>query len=388
MEKEPNYICIDSREETVELLVNGPDHIVHHAFISINFEKVEHLDRLIGSRVFEDCLFLGCVVPVGLMHRMDDGCLVFPKIEGLDYNVFRNKLYTPEKLYEGYVPGHPETFETCYDTMVYNCYRFRGVMSSNVKITLARSLHDHFITKAMHRFLEDFDERCVVGVMGGHGLLRTDPMYRQIAHISKRLTEEGSLMVSGGGPGAMEATHLGAWMAGRWMEQLDEAVNILSAWPRFCDAGWLDSAFDIRSRYPQEKYVSLGIPTWLYGHEPSTPFATHIAKYFTNAIREDEILTIPMGGIIYTPGSAGTMQEIFQDAVQNHYLSLGYGSPMVFLGHKFWTEEMPVYPLLTHLMETGRYKNLRLAITDSSDEAIHVLRSFRKEKLVRKLDKS
>ena len=30
----------------------------------------------------------------------------------------------------------------------------------------------------------------------------------------------------------------------------------------------------------------LGIPTWLYGHEPTTPFARVIAKYFQNSIRE------------------------------------------------------------------------------------------------------
>jgi len=376
---ETNYVCIESREQTIALLEKECAPIAHHAFLSINFEKIEHLDRLMASHTFEDCLFLGCVLPVALMHRMDEECLVFPKIRDLDYNVFPRKLYTPEKLYAGYTPGHPETFETCYDTMVYNRYRFRGVMSSNVKITLARSLHDHFITRAMHDFLEPYDERCIVGVMGGHGLLRTDPMYRQIAHISKRLTEAGTLMITGGGPGAMEATHLGAWMAGRWMEQLDEAVDALSCAPCFRDEGWLDTAFDVRERYPQENYVSLGVPTWLYGHEPSTPFATHIAKYFTNAIREDEILTIPMGGIIYTPGSAGTMQEIFQDAVQNHYLSLGYGSPMVFLGKRFWTEEMPVYPLLTQLMQAGRYKNLRLTLTDSSDEIISTLNAFRKE---------
>ena len=382
MEQEPNYICIESREQAVELLLNGDERLVHYAFLSINFEKMEHLDRLLAPHIFSDCLFLGCVLPVMMMHRMDEECLIFPRIPDLDYNVFPRSLYTPEKIYDSYVPGHPETFATCYDTMVYDRFRFRGVMSSNVKITLARSLHDHFITKAMHSFLDQWDERCVVGVMGGHGLQRSDPMFRQIAHISKRLTEEGTLMVSGGGPGAMEATHLGAWMAGRWMEQLDEAVDSLAAAaPGFRDDGWLDSAFAVRERWPQERYVSLGIPTWLYGHEPSTPFATHIAKYFTNAIREDEILTIAMGGIIYTPGSAGTMQEIFQDAVQNHYLSLGYGSPMVFLGRQFWTEEMPVYPLLTDLMEAGRYKNLRLALTDSSDEVIRTLRSFRKETL-------
>ena len=381
MEREPNYICIEGREQAVALLDSTNENIVHHAFLGVNFEKIEHLDRLLGDSVFEDCLFLGCVLTVGVMHHMGGDCLVFPRIPDLDYNVFPRRLYTPEKLYEGYVAGQPETFATCYDSMVYDRYRYRGVMSSNVKVTLARSLHDHFITKAMHSFLEAWDERCVVGVMGGHSLLRTDPMYRQIAHVSKRLTEEGTLMVTGGGPGAMEATHLGAWMAGRWMEQLDEAIDALAVAPNYRDEGWLDTAFAVRERYPQERYVSLGVPTWLYGHEPSTPFATHIAKYFTNAIREDEILTIPMGGIIYTPGSAGTMQEIFQDAVQNHYLSLGYGSPMVFLGRHFWTEEMPVFPLFTHLMETGRYKNLRLTLTDSSDEVLRVLRAFRKEPL-------
>ena len=380
MEREENYCNIETLEAVIELLENVDSCIRHMAFLNINFEKIEHLDRMLGFHVFEDCLFLGCVIPPLLLHRMDEDCLVFPKIKDLDYNVFRNRLYSPRKLYDKYVPGQRETLEECYDTMVYNRYRERGVTSQNVKITLARSLHDHFITKAMHQLLARYDERQVVGVMGGHGLQRTDPMYRQIAMISKRLTEEGSLMVSGGGPGAMEATHLGAWMAGRFEPQLDEALDVLAPAPTFRDEGWLDTAFAVMERYPQDTYVSLGVPTWLYGHEPSAAFATHIAKYFTNAIREDEILTIPMGGIIYTPGSAGTMQEIFQDAVQNHYLSFGYSSPMIFLGSRFWTEEMPVWPLFTQLVESGRYKNLRITLTDSTDEVVETLLAFRKEK--------
>ena len=185
-------------------------------------------------------------------------------------------------------------------------------------------------------------------------------------------------MLSGGGPGAMEATHLGAWLAGRTAEEAEEAIKSLAAAPSFKDSGWLQTAFEVMRRYPQKEFVSLGIPTWLYGHEPSTPFATHIAKFFENSIREDSILTLAFGGIIYTPGSAGTMQEIFQDAVQNHYLSFGFSSPMVFLGQKYWTEEMPVYPLLQHLMETGRYKNLLLTLTDDIDEVENVLDSFSK----------
>ena len=130
-------------------------------------------------------------------------------------------------------------------------------------------------------------------------------------------------------------------------------------------------------RFPQEKYHSLGIPTWLYGHEPSTPFATHIAKFFENSIREDNILTLAYGGIIYTPGRAGTLQEIFQDAVQNHYLSLGLSSPMIFMGKKFWTEEMPVYPLLESMAMTGKYHNLILSITDDPEEIVEQLENFR-----------
>ena len=72
------------------------------------------------------------------------------------------------------------------------------------------------------------------------------------------------------------------------------------------------------------------------------------------------------------------MQEIFQDAVQNHYLSFGFSSPMIFLGKHFWTEEMPVYPLLQELIETGKYKNLLLTLTDEADEIVDCLERFRK----------
>jgi hypothetical protein len=175
----------------------------------------------------------------------------------------------------------------------------------------------------------------------------------------------------------MEATHLGAWMAGRDDGDLDAALSILSVAPSFRDRLWLDTAFRVMEAYPCPSYVSLGVPTWLYGHEPATPFATHIAKYFDNSTREDLILTIAKGGIVYSPGSAGTMQEIFQDAVQNHYLSFGYASPMIFLGVDFWMDEMPVYRLMQHLVDKGKYKNLLLSITDDIDQIVDTISAFR-----------
>ena len=175
----------------------------------------------------------------------------------------------------------------------------------------------------------------------------------------------------------MEATHLGAWMAGRKDEEVDEALKILASAPNYKSPGWLATAFEIISQYPQSQYKSLSIPTWYYGHEPPTIFATHIAKFFNNSIREDTILTEAYGGLIYMPGSAGTLQEVFQEAVQDHYVSLGYASPMVFVGRKYWTETVPVWPFIQYMMDTGQYKNLVLDLCDTIDEIVQSIMDFR-----------
>lgn len=283
------------------------------------------------------------------------------------YEIGRQTLYSAEDLYG------PDQ----YDARVYECYLHKGKHACSTKELMARSMHDYCIRRALELFMADRDTLKTVGVMGGHGLQRIDEQYRQTALVSKALAERGYLMVTGGGPGAMEATHLGAWMAGRTEAELEEALQMLAETPSFKDEKWVATAMAVRARFPQnDGFESLGVPTWLYGHEPATPFATHIAKFFDNSIREDFILTASFGGIIFTPGSAGTLQEIFQEAVQNHYLSFGFASPMVFFGRQFWQEEVPIYPLLQHLMQNGRYKNLLLTLTDSVDEVVKTLCDF------------
>ncbi len=301
------------------------------------------------------------------------------------FEVIRQELYSAGDLYKGYQPSDDAeqdraSFAACYDSLTYKHYLDQGKNAMNVNESMARAIHDHSIHRSLLEFMENRDVNRCVGIMGGHAIRRTDPVFTRVAMLSKRLTEEGFLMMSGGGPGAMEATHLGAWLAGRTEAEATEAVGQLArAAASFRDPGWLSSALDIMRRYPQTTYQSLGIPTWLYGHEPSTPFATHIAKFFENSVREDTILTIAYGGIIYTPGSAGTLQEIFQDAVQNHYLSFGIASPMIFLGRDFWMNEVPAYRLIAHLLEKGRYKNLKLTLTDDTDEIESVLKEFHKQ---------
>ncbi len=352
--------------ESIQQLMDEPTkRFVHCAFQDIDFSEIK--DEINHEWSFVDCIFMGCKIVPSMSIGID--CVVFPKMDK-PYNPYRSKLYSPSELY-----AFNEN-EQCFDSKVYAHYLKYGKQSQDIAETLARSLHDHAILDALYDFLAQYDERNVVAIMGGHAMLRTDEVYRKVVNIAKRLTEQGKLLVSGGGPGAMEATHLGAWMAGRTEEEVENALSLLAVAPHYTDAKWLDVAFEVIKQYPQDVYKSVSIPTWLYGHEPSTPFATHIAKLFANALREDELLTIAKGGIIYSPGSAGTMQEIFQDAVQNHYLSFGYSSPMVFLGVEHWMRTIPVYELLMTLKQSKKYQNLQLSISDEEDEIVKTIVEF------------
>jgi transketolase len=296
---------------------------------------------------------------------------------GLPFDTYPRKLYDSKMLYEGYDYHNEATFATCHDSLVYQHYIKQGKRGHTVRETLARALHDHFITYELYKLLDCYDEKMVIGVMGGHARRRDDPMYRQIVYLSKKLTEMGRLMVTGGGPGAMEAAHLGAYMAGRTDSEVEEALSMLVPSPTYKDEGWLCRSFEVMERFPlTSDYHSLAIPTYFYGHEPTAPFATDIAKYFDNSVREDGIVTVAKGGIIYTPGSAGTMQEIFQDAGQNHYETEGFASPMIFMGKDYYTHYMPAYSLLKDLSDRGIFKNMLLTISDDNEEIIEAIVNF------------
>jgi predicted Rossmann-fold nucleotide-binding protein len=126
------------------------------------------------------------------------------------------------------------------------------------------------------------------------------------------------------------------------------------------------------------RHGGLSVPTWLYGHEPANLFAARIAKYFSNAIREDTILRLARGGIAFAAGRAGTIQEIFQAATKTFYATEGASGPFVFLGHRFWTEELPVAALLRPLLARSPHGDLRhlIRITDDPVEAVEMILEY------------
>lgn len=137
---------------------------------------------------------------------------------------------------------------------------------------------------------------------------------------------------------------------------------------------WAGAAFAVRERFPAGG-DSVGIPTWFYGHEPPNAFAGHIAKYFANATREDGLLARSNAGVVYLPGAAGTLQEIFDNATPNYYESRGEPAPMILVGRAHWTEHLPAWPLLQALAR-GRAMESRIALVDSVDEVPDVLASM------------
>lgn len=322
---------------------------------------------------FSKCLFLGCKISPRLKAHLSAENYIFPQPD-VPYPVFPALLYNKETLYNGYDFNNPDSYTQTLDKTVYDRFKAIGAETSDVAEMLSRSLHDCSMRIALQEFLEKFDEKRIIAVMGGHNMSRQDTTYKQVAFLSKSLAEKGYLMISGGGPGAMEATHLGVWFAGKSNNDLLDAIQILSIAPRYNDALWLPTAFKVFEKYPKTNYVSLSIPTWFYGHEPPTPFSTHIAKLFENSLREEGLLAIAKGGIIYSPGSAGTIQEIFQDLTQNHYESYGYASPMIFMNKKYWTEDRPIYPLIRTMIDEDKLnKKIILEIFDDNEDIIYFL---------------
>ncbi len=279
----------------------------------------------------------------------------------------RSTLYSPQELFAGFNPDSEGSYLQTLDARTYLETRRDWTESAGA----ARSAHDHCITVARDEFVAG---RRVAAVMGGHAEPRGSKTYRSVARMAHQLAEQ-FVVASGGGPGAMEATHLGALITDH--DELDAAINTLASECADFPHGlhqlvrhgafdlnlvarlhaWQAPAFRVLESVDQlSRRPSLAIPTWFYGHEPPTPFATHIAKYFHNAIREDGLLAIARAGIVFAPGKAGTLQEIFQDAAQNYYQSFGEASPMAFLDiDNYWSETFPVEHLLRPLFGPERY---------------------------------
>lgn len=320
-------------------------------------------------------VFLGCELkPASVQLLSKGGALIFPELPGVPFDMYRPELYTGPELYDGILR---RGYEQAPDARIYawSHHRLGAGGHDSLNAALATTLHDHAIGSALEAALEtgELSGAPVVGMMGGHAQERGSAGFETAARLGRSLARAGFIVASGGGPGAMEAANLGAYLSGEPDAALDDALETLAAAPSFTPSvtDWARRALEVLERYPGGA-VNLGIPTWAYGHEPPNLFATHIAKYFANSIREAVLLEKCSGGIVFLPGAAGTVQEIFQDACENYYGAPGTITPMVLVGEKHWTQTLPVFPLLRALA-AGRGLEAHVHLVDDPAQAVAVI---------------
>lgn len=310
-------------------------------------------------------LFLGCRLAAGDEQSLRSrGAIVFPEPPGSPVEAYRSTLYTPEELYGS------QGYQRSLDARAY-AWSHRPITRDRA---LAQALHDHAIDEALDRFVAERNAagRPLVGVMGGHALTRVEPAFAQAARLGQ-LIGAHTTVATGGGPGAMEAANLGARLARADQATLSAVLARVAEVPSYQSGveAWAFSAFAASAEI-EDPVVNLGVPTWHYGHEPPNVWATAVAKYFTNALREAVLLQICDAGVIFLPGAAGTVQEIFQDACENYYADPGAVAPMVLVGREHWTEQVPAWHLLRS-MAADRAMADRLHLVDTVEEAAAVI---------------
>ena len=178
-----------------------------------------------------------------------------------------------------------------------------------------------------------FVGRCVT-VFGSARFSEANPYYQLSREVGSELAKTGFTVVTGGGPGVMEAANRGAKEAG------GESVG----------CGII---------LPHEQARNLYIDTWI-----------EFRYFFVRKL----MLTKYSYGFVVLPGGIGTMDEVFETAtlIQTGKMP---NFPMVLMGTGYWTPLLDFLRLTKVSAGTIEQRDFdRILVTDDPKEAAEVIR--------------
>ena len=112
---------------------------------------------------------------------------------------------------------------------------------------------------------------------------------------------------------------------------------------------------------------SLAIPSWVIAGEPISQFASHIAKYFSNSIREDGMLAVATAGIVFAPGAPAPCRRSSRSRPERrpHVRPQPYGVPR----HPSLLRGDGLYPALQRQAERLGFADL-LSVGDEPEQIL------------------
>ncbi|MGH3350854.1 MAG: TIGR00730 family Rossman fold protein [Nocardioides sp.] len=193
------------------------------------------------------------------------------------------------------------------------------------------------VMKIQAEFVEGFNDLSEIGpaisVFGSARTPKDHPMYAQAEIIGRRLAEAGFVVITGGGPGTMEAANKGATEAG------GESIGL-----------GIELPFEARLN----DYVSFGLNF----------------RYFF--VRKMMFVKYSQGYVVM-PGGLGTMDELFEAMTLSQTKKITQ-FPVVLMGVKHW--QGLIDWMRDTMLADGRIKQSDLdmiTLTDDVDEAVELM---------------
>ncbi|MBK8346585.1 MAG: TIGR00730 family Rossman fold protein [Saprospiraceae bacterium] len=196
-----------------------------------------------------------------------------------------------------------------------------------------------FLVKVIVQFFRGFRKLHFVGpcvtVFGSARFNEVNPYYQQARDIGYQLSQMGFAVMTGGGPGIMEAANRGAH-----------------------DAGGL----------------SIGCTIKLPKEQVNNPFMTKIVHFDYFFIRK-VLLTKYSYAFVVMPGGFGTLDELFETLtlIQTGIL---HNFPVVIVGKTFYKDIMEMVLKMIEEKTISPTDEKLILFTDSTEEAMNHIRSF------------